>query len=324
MSQNDLVVCRDRDRDIYALYQDGDLCEYGGLMDIAIAICDTRETKFSFLDFGASPLANSSAYPETLPNRQSVLSISYGFADKEAAVYVSGSLAYAGDVDAVARCFLNEAGITEIREAVLFMDDSIVPFARLEDVVEGELDTAETDIEELLVEALATLMPFSEFDIVTQSWEFDLPTLAKLPTSTVQSLHKRLMKRGLDNIDASCTILNVCPHQFRSSTIKFFFDDAKFTPIDSTERFDVINEGTPKEFRMALAKRDDFDDSLLTPDDIWKDDSAALLVRFLKSPQVNSEMKEAIARLENERDRPRKTVLDAYESAVATSVGVGL
>ena len=215
-------------------------------------------------------------------------------------------------------------GNIEIREAVLFKDDSIVPFARLEDVVEGELDTAETDIEELLVEALATLMPFSEFDIVTQSWEFDLPTLAKLPTSTVQSLHKRLMKRGLDNIDASCTILNVCPHQFRSSTIKFFFDDAKFTPIDSTERFDVINEGTPKEFRMALAKRDDFDDSLLTPDDIWKDDSAALLVRFLKSPQVNSEMKEAIARLENERDRPRKTVLDAYESAVATSVGVGL
>lgn len=317
MLASDLVAYHDRNRDLYALYQDKDLCAYGSLGEIAVAVCATNETPFSFLDVFDAPLKAGGTYPETLPDKQSVFAFAYGFLEEEAAVYESGLLVMVGNVEVVARYFLSVVG-AEIKEGNFFQANGTAPVVRLEELGRDNHNTQDIDANEAFTDVLVAMMPYSGVNLTTRRWGFDVPALAELPTDTIIGLQKRLMEKGLDNITASCAILNVCQDNFPAATIKFFFDNARLPTNPATSRGGA--RLSARGFRMLLSERGDFDESLLAGGDIAKDDAAAMLIRLLRNPRVSHATKAAIWQLEYERKRPRKSVVEAHEVAIANPI----
>ncbi len=323
MTKQNLVVYVDSDSGVYALYKDGKLSDSGDLDEIIDVICHMDDVPVEFCDFTHDVLAPGGlpSLPGTWSDNKSAIVMSFGWAKPSAALYLSGERVFEGDDDEVANYFLQTLGIPPIEEKTLYDGNSDMPFATLKELKRYENASKLEDSHEALLGTLASMVIFFDRDPTEVGYPaFPYPSFGaifagspefgQLPTNTIEMLQDRLVERGFDSRRARSAILNLGRETFRSTTIKFFFDQCS----GEDAKYD----------RERLAAREDFDPKLLRFLDIRPDDTSATLKQFLRSDLVATAVKERIVEMENSRDHPRVTVLAAAEATFSETVGVTL
>ncbi len=312
--KEDLVVYTDPDHEVYALYEKGELSVIGDLRDVVNVLCQKDDVPIEFRDITVDSafmerwLKTSSPVPlpGTLQDNGSAFLISNGWTIPPAGLYLSGKLVIGSNDETVANYLLQTLGIAPIKEGVLYgRPDPIEPFVTLQELQEYEDRSEFENSQERVIEALAALVYNRESAAWDAAWE-----IGRLPTDVLMSLRERLIARGLDENRASKAILSAGSLNFDGAILKFFFDSC------SGEEARVMRE--------RIVKRPDFDPSLLLPRDVNPDDSAATLIRLVENPKTSAGVKKTILKMENEREHPRVTVVNAAEEALNNSSWIGL